>query len=1082
MPLTKISGGFSVQGLLKYGLALPSALLLALSAQSLWQVYKDNSLAHHSRVTNGIIEQSREVDYALTRELFMGLDILQRNNAAPEILNEFSEKAKEDKQKLDQFVAVVSDQVKTDIAKEHNLEEIERKVDTARASIIAHEVMQSESWVETMDELFSLLEDIRGHLLLPQDPEQFILHQQLVVRGAAQRLYQHTVDEAVLLNKVIAEKKLDDATSSRLTLVRRMADDQRRILKHLSDSLDDVSGGKQSSGVGMHRFMNEAQGAVLALRASVEKTSESFAIFDELRRQIYASTLLAGSDFVQFDVWQTELQKVLNNLKQVEYDTAQPLLQAIEQRQQQSKRQLVLTLAVVTLVALLVIQLFLIMRRRVLIPIGMITESMTKLAAGDASGDLPEAIYKDEVGKMIDAISIFRINAFKVQEQAQMLKMAELITGLGSWRMERGTQTVQWSDAVYKIHGVTPETYNPNLMSAIEFYHPDDRALVINSVNRALDEALPFTFEARLVRTDGAERYVVSMADVEKNAEGDVISVFGTFQDVTEKKRAEEELRRHRDHLQELVEEQTKEIREQKEKAEMANRAKTDFLANMSHELRTPLNSIIGMNRLAIESNQVPPGIVEMMETIDTSSHNLLEIVNDILDISKIEAGGIELEIIPFKPLDTLEKLASPLRPLASGKGLILQTDCMIDHSLTVMGDPTRWGRVIMNFMSNAIKYTNEGSVTLRAGVRHEGNEAIIRVDVIDTGIGIAANKLDSVFEKFVQADTTITRKYGGSGLGLAITKELTHLMKGKIFVESTVGKGSIFSVEVPFPLSDERAVQEFQNYEGILAACGTILPDEAQILIAEDHALNQMFLKRLLPSMGLLNFTIVENGRLALEAVQQKEYDIVLMDCHMPEMSGYEATKAIREFEKPLQKYTPIVAMTANAMIGEREKCLSVGMDDYISKPLDKDRFQNILSRWIKFPSVSSLQDGTIAARQSIDLPTLDKSVMATISGGREDIEREFAQIFTQQSEEQIVKLENLCIDGHSQEWKEVSHLLKGSAATLGAVAMSDICAQSQEMVEATADARREVLGMIKIKYAEVKAELVKHKLLEAA
>jgi signal transduction histidine kinase len=389
--------------------------------------------------------------------------------------------------------------------------------------------------------------------------------------------------------------------------------------------------------------------------------------------------------------------------------------------------------------------------------------------------------------------------------------------------------------------------------------------------------------------------------------------------------------------------------------ADMANAAKSEFLANMSHEIRTPLNGIMGMTNLALDT-KLTAEQAEYLETVKLSADALLSVISDILDFSKIEAGKIELEEIAFSLTDCIEGALKTIRFRANEKGLQLTCDIGAEVPSAVRGDPGRLRQVLLNLVGNAIKFTDEGEVGVKVLADVFEEKAVkFHFIVSDSGVGIAPDKADMIFESFNQADASTTRHYGGTGLGLTISRCLVGMMDGRLWVESELGVGSRFHFTVRL-ITEENNVDVTQTspspailiVDPLVTRC--LLRDTGDflrglsILLAEDNRVNQKIAVRLLEKRGH-HTVLASNGKEALEALAQGSFDLVLMDVHMPDMDGIEATMAIREKEKTTGLHQPVIAMTALAMKGDRERCLAAGMDGYLSKPIDLQQLDDVLA-----------------------------------------------------------------------------------------------------------------------------------------
>jgi signal transduction histidine kinase/ActR/RegA family two-component response regulator len=361
--------------------------------------------------------------------------------------------------------------------------------------------------------------------------------------------------------------------------------------------------------------------------------------------------------------------------------------------------------------------------------------------------------------------------------------------------------------------------------------------------------------------------------------------------------------------------------------ADASNVAKSQFLANMSHELRTPMNSILGMVELALPNAQ-DPMVKDCLQTVKGSADLLLTLLNDLLDSAKIDSGKLELESAPFSLREMLDHVSSVLSVRASEKGLRFTCRTAGEAADTVIGDRTRLQQILFNLAGNAIKFTERGEVEIQLHTTVEDGQASLEFAVMDTGIGIPPVTLERLFQPFVQADSSMARRFGGTGLGLSISKRLVELMGGRIWAESELRKGSLFSFAVCLPLAKEAAAERPTPVAQIAKPHGPL-----RILLAEDNLANQKLAKYILKSRGHV-VDVAEDGQKAVDLAAQNSYDVILMDVQMPVMDGLEATAAIRRRDEGMKR-VPIIALTAHAMSGDREQCLAAGMDSYLSKPV---------------------------------------------------------------------------------------------------------------------------------------------------
>lgn len=526
---------------------------------------------------------------------------------------------------------------------------------------------------------------------------------------------------------------------------------------------------------------------------------------------------------------------------------------------------------------------------------------------------------------VVQDITERKLNEIRLKESEERFK--ELAENLGHviWISE-GKQVVYINKEYESVFERSCQSLYNNSQSFIEGIHPKDKDTFIKAFRQNDNSNSDHIFDEqfRVIRSDGSICWIWARTFPIFNENAGIKRRVGIAEDITKIKTYEESLR------------------QAKEDAEKANKAKSQFLANMSHEIRTPMSGVLGMAQLLImdlEGKQK-----EMAKIIKTCGDNLLNIINDILDLSRIEAGKINLCLEDFDFRQLIEEVNDIIQPLALRKGL--NYSFFLDNEINsrLLGDTGRLKQILFNLLGNAIKFTEHGSIELSI---LKGKVCKDRVQLLfsikDTGMGIDEDKIGQLFTYFTQGDDSVTKKYGGTGLGLAISKQFINMMNGEISVESQAGVGSNFSFSVI--LTQSRNFERFDNHSPNAKA---LIPIYSSALLVEDDYVSGVLIKKLCERKNI-SLMIAKSGTEAIENLKSQCFDLILMDIQMPDISGFETTKIIRATEKPLKKHTPIIATTAFALVGDREKCLSAGMDDYLVKPIDAEEFYKIVDKWIR-------------------------------------------------------------------------------------------------------------------------------------
>jgi len=556
----------------------------------------------------------------------------------------------------------------------------------------------------------------------------------------------------------------------------------------------------------------------------------------------------------------------------------------------------------------------------------------------------------------------------KIRKSEERFRLTLDAVSDGGWDWNIVTDEVLFSDRWLKSLGYARGEVEPHIDFWKSILHPDDEQRVINTVNAHFEGRTSFyQCETRLRMKSGEYRWGVDRGKVvARDPDGKPLRMVGADTDITDRKQVEEQLIQAKDEADELNDQLTRataQANDMAKRAEIANAAKSQFLANMCHEIRTPMNAIMGFSGMLADEDLTKEQ-KEDVNNIRGAGKSLLNLIDDILDFSKIEAGQLDVDMIDCSLGKLLNSLESMMKLQSEDKSLDFKIMTNKDVPAHIKSDPYRLQQCLVNLLSNALKFTDQGHVHVKVSVHKDNCKHFLRFDIEDTGIGIPEDRQQAIFDSFTQVDGSTTREYGGTGLGLTVTKQLTELLGGELTLTSEPGKGSVFSLVIPTgmdisgqPLLDRQDMADQRAEE---ANRTEPMMFSGKVLVAEDIKTNQILMKMKLAKMGL-EVTLVEDGNQVLQKALCQSFDLILMDMQMPHMNGYEATHALRQ-----QGYkTPIVAVTADAMKGDDQKCMEAGCDDYLAKPIDGRELKRIMVTYL-----SSKQEVSSQTTDSATVP----------------------------------------------------------------------------------------------------------------
>ena len=616
----------------------------------------------------------------------------------------------------------------------------------------------------------------------------------------------------------------------------------------------------------------------------------------------------------------------------------------------------------------------------------------------------------------------------ELEDKKQRLIDAQSISHIGDWQWHWLDNHFSWSDEMYRITATSKTSFIPSFASILsQLVHPDDRDLFKAALQNNPSEQ-DIDFRHRIVLDNGEIRHVRQRGKLIYTDQQHPCGIRGTMQDITEHLKSEQRLL------------------EAKQDAEKATQVKSEFLANMSHEIRTPMNAIVGLVELCLNS-EISSKQRDYLERVETAALSLTGLIDDILDFSKMESGKLELDSRPFLLEEMLDQVFSTMAELSRRKQLKLIRPAIKRQQYAVMGDPQRLRQILINLIGNAIKFTEHGQIEVTLNELSRNNDQLtLEFSVIDSGIGMTQQQVGKLFKAFSQGDSSVTRNYGGTGLGLVICKQLVEQMGGSIGVSSQIGVGSCFSFTVSLGVTDINKLSFSQTRPSRDIDTQQLQAiRNARVLLVEDNEVNRIVAIELLKQVHLQVDT-AENGVIALEKLKQHSYDCVLMDVQMPVMDGYQATRALRKL--PGGAELPVLAMTANVMSDDRNKCLQAGMDDFIGKPIQPQLLYSTLSKWLSLQHSPQVVSNSISRDEIPYLYGIDASIGLRYSADDKRVFRKILQKFAENHAESIDEIQQAIASRNFVGAKQILHTLKGLAGSLGAVALHGHLVRLEELL----------------------------------